>query len=158
MTREMQRTTFGPWPVEFDAAAASATYAHLSGPDASCCNSCASFGEVMRADVLPAEVTAFLQRVGVDPAKPQEVWGAPDSGFLAGWWIIVGQLPEGPWDGGPRGANFEPSPGFQCWLTDHVIRQSWPNTPDAPLLQLEFSWESPLLVELEQTAWPRPRA
>jgi hypothetical protein len=148
----MDKTRFYSWDLEFDPAATARSYAAAEPLDPGCCNACATFVEATRRGNLPASVVACLHRVGADPAKPGEVWGAPDGGFLAGWWSIAGRLLDGAWDGGAEGAYAEPAPGFRCYLVPAPSGRRDQAFGDLEQVQLEFEREHPHLVELEQIA------
>ncbi len=149
----MVKTRFYSWDVEFDHATTASSYAAAEPLDPGCCNACATFVEASRRGDLPASVVAFLRRVGADPAKAREVWGVPDGGFLAGWWSFAGRLVDAAWDGGAEGAYVEPTPGFRCYLVPAPSGRRDQAFGDVEQVQLEFEWEHPHLVELEQVAW-----
>lgn len=152
----MEPVRFFHWQVELDPGATAAAYRRLSTRlDPSCCSACATFLLAAEREVLPAEVLSFLASAAADLRNPQEVWGAPDAGFLSGWWVFAGQIESGEWTGGAANAYAEPAPGFRCWLTGELAMAPPPAFAGGhPLVQFEFEWEHPLLPELEHEAWP----
>jgi hypothetical protein len=150
----MEQVTFYSWRVEIDPVATAAAYSQFTAPDPTCCNACATFREIVRRGLLPPETVRFLESAGADAMKVQEVWGAPDGGFLNGWWIVVGRLPDGEWDGGADRACVEPVPGFKCWVTGEPSMLPPAALHGQPLVQLEFEWLDPRLAEIEREVWP----
>jgi len=150
----MLPAAFLNWRLQYDPAATSSAYAEMPPLDEDCCNACATWATVIERGVLDGKVSAFLQGAGVDLRKPSEVWGAPDGGFLAGWYLIVGRLDSAAWKGEAEGAFEELNPGLKCWL---AAATAVPAEPFAhlELVQLEFTWESEILKDLERVAWPR---
>jgi hypothetical protein len=150
----MEQVAFYTWRIEVDPVATAAAYVQLAAPDPTCCNACATFREVVRRDLLPSEIVRFLSCAGADPTKVQEVWGAPDGGFLNGWWVVVGRLPDGEWDGGAEQAFVEPVPGLKCWVTGQPSMLPPAALEGRPLVQLEFEWLDPRLAGVEGEVWP----
>src|SRR5690606_17455503 len=152
------KSSFYHWKVEVDREATRTAYEQLDAPDPACCNACATFREAVRSGRVPTEITEFLVRAGADPAKAQEVWGAPDAGFLSGWWIVVGRMLEGEWNGSGERAYVELLLGFKCWITDEPTMALPPILEGKLLLQLEFEWDDHRqLAELESESWKESR-
>jgi hypothetical protein len=144
----VKQTNFHAWRVELDSDATRSAYTHLPASDPQCCSACTTFLTAIQRDRLPPSVTAFLAQAGADPTKPQEVWGAPEDGFLSGSWIVVGRLLSGEWDGTSENAYAELGKGFRCWLTGQPSMRP-PAVFDAqPVVQLEFEWHDPEVAEL----------
>ena len=144
----MKQVSFYEWRVEVDPEATRAAYEQFESPDPRCCNACAAFLEAARRQSLPVALTDFLTQAGAAPEKIQEVWGAPDGGFLNGWWVVVGRLPDAAWDGEGETAYVEAAPGFKCWVTDKPSMGAPEAMEGHPILQLEFEWNDERLVEL----------
>jgi hypothetical protein len=138
----MQTTELFSATIEFDREATTISYGDISGPDVGCCEACATFAEMIRLNALPSGLVDPLRRLGIDPSKPQEVYGVPETGLIAGWWLFVGTI-RTVWAGAAQGAFHEPSPGLHCWITDRLVVRSWPNESQTiQLVQIEFEWES----------------
>ncbi len=155
--RLIVETSFYAWRVEVDPEATRAAYAQLDAPDPLCCNACAAFHETLRREHVPGAVIDFLLRAGADPVKVQEVWGAPDGGFLNGWWVVVGRMADAEWDGSGDRAFVEPAPGFKCWITGEPSVRPPTALDGMPLLQLEFEWLDEQLLPRLASAWETGR-
>ena len=145
----MQQVTIYDWRVEVDPEATRAAYELFDAIDPRCCNACTAFLQAVRRQSFPTSLTSFLTQAGAVAEKAQEVWGAPDGGFLGGWWVVVGRLLDGPWGGGSEGAFAEPVPGLKCWITDTPSMLPAPGLMEGQgILQVEFAWSDKDLAEL----------
>ena len=135
--------------VQFEHAITRRIYEHRAPANPSCCNACATLLEALRVHALPRGLMELFDAAGIDPAKPAEVWGAPDQGFLAAWWVFVGTAASG-----SALTVQEPSPGLTWWITSEISMRPEPEFGKSPLLQLELSWLDPALRTLERAVWP----
>ena len=147
LSSRMQTAELFGSTIEFDFGATANGYRHLEIPNARCCSACAAFTEIVQRKALPPDLTTALRRLGIDPAKPQEVYGVPEAGYLAGWWLFVGKL-HTIWAGEAAGAFEEISPGLRCWVTDRLVVHSWQDvTQKTALVQVEFDWQGEGLAQ-----------
>lgn len=94
-----------------------------------------------------------MAAAGIDPTKPMEIWGAPDSGFLAAWWVCIGTAPDS-----IATQIHEPVPGLGWWVTTDISMRPGPEFGEAPLLQVELEWDGQGLVAMERAIWPPAQA
>ena len=151
----MATATLFDWTVDVSPATTSAFQAASYYPaERSCCPVCAIFVEAVERPVLPAVLLDFLRAAGANPLNPQEVWGAPEGGFLNGWWVIGGVLVSGP-EAASEGSHFaEPLPGLHVWATHTRSMRRPDGLEHADLLQVEFLWNDVAVTELDREAWP----
>jgi len=144
----------GPWLLHSDVEATRAAYRTSTVVDPHCCNACATFTLALESGALPASFLTTLRALGIDPSKPAEAWGAPDSGFLQIWWPFIGTLrPQENHEGEGSMALAE---GQSCRVTHHYPHPSWPVSDGQEVPALELTWSSDDLRQLETKAWPRP--
>ena len=144
---------FHEWRVEADPALTARVVSQREALDRTHCNLCAVWMAAVERQLVPATVLEFLAHVGVDTSRPVELWGAPDGGFLGGWFDFAGHLTDGAWAGGSSGAYAEPAPGFVCWVTGTPSMQPSPEYADSPVAQFEFEWTSNDVTQLESEVW-----
>ena len=139
--------------LEVDVQATRKAYEVLSEVDVSCCNACAVHVEAVKTGAFPPSFIEELERAGIDPLRPLEVWGAPDGGFLNGWFLFVGSVQE-EWTGDGEGAFQSPVEGFKFWATGQLSMRPPPELEGRQLAQIEFLWEnSPVLKRLDALVW-----
>jgi hypothetical protein len=145
---------FFHWDITPDTASTIAAYAAAPALDRNCCNACATWLQAVTDHALPTPILDFMTAVGISPDKPFEVWGVPDGGFLAGWFLLVGTHDSPPWNGEGRDAVAEPTPGFRCWLNKGPHTSPGVAFAGKPLVEFEFEWESRDVIQpLERKAW-----
>ena len=144
----MDQVEFFEWTLAVDTMRTRDAYVHIDVIDAAHCETCAAFVRALEQKLVPAPVVALLQRVGANPFKAHEVWGAPDGGFLAGSWFFIGTLLRGEWTGGSEGASVEISAGFQCWIDSKPTLPPPDVMRGDDLLELGFTWDNPILSTL----------
>ena len=146
----MQKTELFGSLIEYDPVATSIGYDDVPQPDPTCCDACAAFTDIVLHERLPPAFSDALGTLGIDPTKPQEVYGIPGLGVLAGWYLFVGRLTV-VWSGAAEDAFEEVSPGLRCWITDRLVVHSWPDVPaKLGLVQIEFDWKDAGLITSEQ--------
>jgi hypothetical protein len=128
---------FGDWEFTCEIHATAAAYSRqeAGGADTCSCNGCRNW-VCVRDRVYPAAFLAFLDSVGIDPAKDGEVYHtgqfAPGEHHYGGWFHFVGSLEKtGDF------AMVELAPGFQVSL----CRKGAPELSSLkglPLVQVEF--------------------
>lgn len=132
---------FHTWRLEIEPDLTRAAYASLPELDPSCCDACKTFFNLVTSNLLPPTLTEFLRTAGADPVKPQEVFGAAESGFLNAWWLFVGSVIDGEWAGSGVNAYVELSPTAKCWITG-IPNAAQPDVFAArPTCQLELVWQ-----------------
>lgn len=150
----MNRTSIAFYTVEVDVEANRLIYELLPPPDPNCCNACATYLHAVSGSALPSEFVRFVKDAGADPLKPQEVWGAPDGGFLQGWFFVAGRLVAGHWQGTGENAAVTLDSAFSFYLTDQPSPSPPKQFGDAAVIQIEFTWTTEDLRRLEKEAWP----
>ena len=143
----------GPWMLQSDVEATRAAYSTYNGLDPRCCNACATFTLALEIGALPVSLLDALRALGVDPSKPSEAWGAPDSGFLQIWWPFIGILI--PQEDGQQSESLALAEGQSCRVTHHYPHPDWPVSQGLEVPAFELTWTSDELRELETKAWPR---
>jgi hypothetical protein len=146
---------FFGWAVDLEPDRTRAFYE--SGPfplEQTCCLPCAMLSAAVGENVLPQTFTDLLRKAGVDVRQPQEVWGAPDAGFLSGWYVAAGTVDPSAWSGTPEDAAVELSPGFSVWLTT-TPSMARDMVLDEPRFQIEFHWEHEGLKGIASSAGVR---
>lgn len=121
----------------------------LRMPDPKCCNNCAVFLAALERGYLPPIVAETLARLGVDPRRPDEVWGAADGGSLLGWWSFVGVLPIDHDAAIAHEHRFEVAPGFQIY-PDASVNANHAAFVGQRVMSLSFIWESDALMALDR--------
>lgn len=152
----MTATRFFNWEVDLEPGPTAKAFAGVQPLDPSCCNACATWLKAVERGALPVPVVELLGRAGVDLRKPHEMWGAPEAGFLEGWFVAAGTVRTPPWAGDAADAYVEPAPGFRCWITPTISAEPAPSFAGLSLFQFAFTWQdNQVLPELERLAWPR---
>jgi hypothetical protein len=105
-----------------------------------CCLPCAALSVAVQENALPTVFTDFLRKAGVDVRQPQEVWGAPDSGFLAGWYVAAGAIDPTSRSSAAADASVEMCPGFSVRVTAALSMERNLALTE-PRVQIEFHWE-----------------
>lgn len=146
---------FSSWRLALDAATTRRAYANGVGTyNPRCCIECACFRRLVQRDRLPAELKDLLDKSGVDPNQPAEVWGVPEVGFINAWWHAVGKILEGPTDR-PRhtsSSDLRAEAGVTGVTTSLALVDS--SLKDYDLIQIEFAWESPVVLAEFETIGP----
>lgn len=142
----IDRLEFFEWTLAIDATRTKYAYGRIDAIDPAHCETCAAFVRALDRHLIPEPVIMLLQRAGADPYKVHEVWGAPDGGFLAGSWFLIGTLLRGEWTGGSEGASVEISAGFQCWISNKPTLPPPEVMQGDDLLELEFTWQHPVVI------------
>jgi hypothetical protein len=140
------RYDFHDWRLEVEPNVTREAYTVLAEPDPSCCDACATFRSIVKRQFLPPRLQQFLLAVGADPAKPAEVFGAPESGFINAWWFFVGRVLDGEWAGGGANAYVELSPDAKCWVTGAPSATPPIAFGSHPVCQIEVVWDNASLV------------
>jgi len=129
-------------------------YEGLKAIDRTCCNACAVHAEAVRVGAYPAEFLDELVDLGIDPLRPVEVWGVPESGFINGWFLFVGRVPK-EWAGDGATAYESLGEGFRFWATGQLTMAPPPGLDGLPLAEVEFVWQdSEVLKRLNDVVWP----
>ena len=122
--------------------------------DPTCCNACAVHVHAVRSSAFPEGFLEALTEAGVDPLRPREVWGAPDGGFMNGWFLAAGEVAgDNVWAQHGDREFLDVGNGFQIWVGRHITMRP-PEVDLDGLVEIEFVWESEQLKELEKVAWP----
>lgn len=120
--------------------------------DPACCPECAVFVASVGKSASLAPLEALLRRLGLDPMRPVEVWGAADGGFLEGWWSFSAQL-TAPDSATAFESSVELSPGLAAWLAiDKSAAQLAVDGDTA--LTLTFHWASSEITEKAFALFP----
>jgi hypothetical protein len=143
----MAQIDIGPFTVEVDAEATRAGYATSPGVDPSCCNACATFMQAVSTKSLSSKLMDILNRLGADPSKPVEAWGAPDGGFLQVWWPFVGTFAA---DNPNNEESFMIGEGQSVRVTTHYPAPDWIPPPGLDVPALELTWVGTAVQELER--------
>jgi hypothetical protein len=144
----MEEVEFFDWTLAIDTRRTSDAYVQLDPVVPSHCEICAAFVCALDRNLIPEPVIRLLQCAGADPYKLHEAWGAPDGGFLAGSWFIVGAMVRGEWTGVSQGASVELAAGFQCWINGKPTLPAPEAMRGVGLLELEFTWHAPIISTL----------
>jgi hypothetical protein len=129
------------WSVDLEPDRTRAFYETTPFPlEQACCLPCATLSAAVGENVLPQIFTDLLKKAGVDVRQPQEVWGAPDAGFLSGWYVAAGTLHPSALSGAAEEAAVELTPGFSVWLTA-TLSMERDLVLGEPRFQIEFHWE-----------------
>lgn len=150
----MPEATLYSWVLRADPAV-TASFQEVSYflPTRGCCPACETLIEATERPVLPRALLEFLRTAGADPLRPQEVWGATDSGFLNAWWVIGGRIVQGPLDADDQAGYVEPLPGLRVWATPRLAMIRPEGFRDSELVQIEFLWNDQAVVELDHLVW-----
>jgi hypothetical protein len=144
----LERLELPGWRIAYDARATIATYARISYGDAETCpcDGCWNWVRI-RAAVMPPELVALLENLGIPPDREAEVshFGSPEPGkhFYAGWYHFVGAVEYGEQEASPfvEFGSFRVFPHSSPVLLRDAFR-------GMPVVQLEFEAEVPWLSEI----------
>ena len=94
MSKERRPTIpIGEWRIALNLSASKAVQGHPSTPTYGCeCQDCKDWAEHWH-EVMPTEIAAQLERLGIDPARPADVYGGYS---LRVSYHVVGQILTGP--------------------------------------------------------------
>ena len=151
----MTTVTFLQWTIEVPTTTPAAVDASADAAtlDASCCSACATYLYALRIGRVPVQVLDFLRAVGANAASPLEMWGAPDSGFLAGTYELRGRMLSGPtFADGAGDAVAVVEPGWECWIAEVSGGRGGIAEDEKPTLEFEFSWNTDDLIGLAVVA------
>lgn len=143
----MESQTILGVPLQFDPALIRQRSEQQRQLDSSCCAECAVFAASVGHSASLAPLEALLRCLGLDPMRPDELWGAADGGFLEGWWSFSAQL-----TGSDTATAFESSvelsPGLSAWLSTEQAPAQLALDRETELT-LAFHWTS---TEITTTA------
>lgn len=108
------------------------------------CSYCRNFSK-QRSTVYPSDFLSLTDRLGIDPAKEDEVFECGPSGelrFYGGWFFFAGQFVE-PGEAVVRGL----ASGFEYWIADGRSRPAPDAEFGADILTLEFFTKLPWLLD-----------
>ena len=145
----MAQIEIGPFTLEVDADATRVGYTTSPAVDPSCCNACATLMQAVSTKSLSPKLVEILNRLGVDPSKPIEAWGAPDGGFLQVWWPFVGTFAV---HDPSNEESFSIGEGQSVRVTADYPAPDWVPTPGLDVPALELTWVGTAVQELERRA------
>ncbi|MBQ7231542.1 MAG: hypothetical protein IJX04_11690 [Oscillospiraceae bacterium] len=149
----------GIYQLDIDLERTAAFYAQAPGIGCDC-DGCRNYEKAVSH--LPSPVLELFQRLGIDPAKPAEVYAncAPtkESIFYGGWYHICGTIRKGryPWIKiDERHSYFDEAcrvrlaENFSVYLNDkiYLLEEGFPT----PVLQLEIEFTLPWVLPIPNT-------
>ncbi len=147
----------GEWRIAFDKNATRRLYSHLDPVDAAC--PCAAYQNYVRAATrFPPDVTAFFASLGIDGAKPAEIYACESRDgrvYYTGFYPLVGNRLSG--DDAQRLDAPEPlgQTGADMWTLADGFRVGFTQPPDkpssrcsGPLLQMDIAFLVPWVLDV----------
>ncbi len=133
---------FGRYTIDVDVEKTRAFYASessVTSNEVCSCECCQHFPNAIMS--FSTTVLDFLNKLGIDPRKPGEVFGKKND--CSGWYHIVGTLQSGRINGFLDASNaFVPDEtvDFQAWFDDDSKRMGWiEESFPSPILEMSFS-------------------
>ena len=140
------------WRLAVDVGATRALTAEADFPTRDCrCDDCGRWAALYR-EAFPAELLEELQRVGVDPAHPSDVYTLHDDGVdrtLRLTFHVIGRILSGPADWAPSGEqsagrNYVPYSasrhqlGLAVWYESLQSLPTWASEVSQPLIAIDL--------------------
>lgn len=153
----MEERQFGEGRIAFDKSATQALYASLDPADTGCrCAACQNYARA--AAVFPPEAAALFASLGIDGAKPAEIYACGNRDgrvHYRGFYHLVGTLPSGGDVWRPAASDPFDQTGAGLWTIADGFRVGFTQAPDlplsrrsGPLLQIDIDFLVPWVLDV----------